>query len=146
MSYSASCSSGSSIAGSDEQLVSRGKQIIHLAVVMSQATSVDSYLLFFMNLVDIESLFKIADLSSVICLYFTMFVLMEKGKKILKNVITSNKTIAESYRKLSLFSLISVAGWNQIKWPVIKIGLMGEMKKQHIWNLTQEVKLYSGLT
>ena len=79
MSYSASCSSGSSIAGSDEQLVSRGKQIIHLAVVMSQATSVDSYLLFFMNLVDIESLFKIADSSSVICLYFTMFVLMEMG-------------------------------------------------------------------
>ena len=53
--------------------------------------------------------------------------------------------IAESYRKLSLLSLISVAGWNQIKWPVIKIGLMGEMKKQHIWNLNQELGYLSPL-
>ena len=69
----------SPIAGSDEQLVSRGKQIIHLAVVMSPTTSVDSSLLLFMNLVGIESLFKIADSSSVICLYFSMLVLMEQG-------------------------------------------------------------------
>ena len=82
MSYSASCSSVSSITGLDEQLVSRGKQIIHLAVVVSQATSVDSSLLFFMNLVDIESLFKIADSSNVIwSILYHVCIKENRGKK-----------------------------------------------------------------